>query len=96
MALERIKVVEEFLSQNSVPSNISRMALGNAYYMAARLVFFDSNVPGRKYLFKAFYLRKGWVEEARLHIVAYIFLMPFSAVVYQKVKSLLPQPGTLK
>jgi glycosyltransferase involved in cell wall biosynthesis len=88
MALERIKVVEEFLSQNSVPSKISRMALGNAYYMAARLVFFDSKVPGREFLFKAFYLRKGWIEEARIHVVAYIFLMPFSADVYQKLKNL--------
>jgi glycosyltransferase involved in cell wall biosynthesis len=96
MALERIQVIEDFLSQNLVSKKISRMALGNAYYMAARLVFFNSKVPGKRYLIKAFYLRRGWMEEARTHVVAYIFLLPFSAIVYKKFKGLIPAPETLK
>jgi hypothetical protein len=41
------------------------MALGSAYFLAARLVVFDRNVPGKKYLLKSFQKRRGWVKEAK-------------------------------
>ena len=96
MASERIMVIEEFLAQNKIPKKISRMALGSAYYMAARLVFFNSGVPGKRYLFKAFYLRKGWIEESRIHILLYILFLPGTSFVYKRIKRILPSPGTLK
>jgi glycosyltransferase involved in cell wall biosynthesis len=88
MALERINVVEEFLDQNKIPKRISRMALGSAYYMAARLNFFDSKVPGKKYLMTAFWLRKGWVEESKIQVIAYILTTPLSKIIYRLFKKL--------
>jgi glycosyltransferase involved in cell wall biosynthesis len=96
MASERIAVVEEFLSEFSINSKISRMALGSAYFMAARLVFFNSEVPGKKYLVKAFQERRGWVEEARIQIILYIFLMPISSFLYGFVSKFIPPMRTLK
>ena len=78
MANERIAVIEDFLANNSVEDSLSRCALGTSYYMAARLVFFSNDVPGRKYLLKAFKCRRGWVEEAQLQVIAYILLLPIS------------------
>ena len=78
MARERISVIEEFLSGNHVDELIGKMALGHAYYTAARLSFFTKEVPGKRYLFKAFRLRKGWVEEAQIRVIAFILLDPFS------------------
>jgi glycosyltransferase involved in cell wall biosynthesis len=78
MATERIAVIEDFLANNSVEDSLNRCALGTSYYMAARLVFFSNEVPGRKYLLKAFKYRQGWVEEAQLQVIAYILLLPIS------------------
>lgn len=88
MSLERINVVEEFLDQNKISKRISRMALGSAYYMAARLNFFDSKVPGKKYLMTAFWLRKGWVEESKILVIAYILTTPLSKIIYRLFKKL--------
>jgi glycosyltransferase involved in cell wall biosynthesis len=96
MASERIAVVEEFLSEFSVNPKISRMALGSAYFMAARLVFFNPEVPGKKYLIKAFQKRKGWVEESRIHIILFILLIPISSKLYKLFSKFLPTPRTLK
>jgi glycosyltransferase involved in cell wall biosynthesis len=96
MASERIAVVEEFLSEFSVDPKISRKALGSAYFMAARLVFFNSQVPGKRYLIQSFQKRRGWVEEARLHIILYILLIPISSNFYKLFSKFLPTQRTLK
>ena len=96
MANERIAVVEEFLSEFPVDSRISRMALGSAYFMAARLVFFSKEVPGKRYLVNAFRKRRGWVEEARIHIILYILLIPISSSLFKLLSRFLPAQRTLK
>jgi glycosyltransferase involved in cell wall biosynthesis len=96
MASERIAVVEEFLSEFPVNPKIARMALGSAYFMAARLVFFNPQVPGKRYLIQSFQKRKGWVEEARLHIILYILLIPISSSFYKLFSKFLPTQRTLK
>ena len=96
MASERIAVIEDFLAENAIDKKIARMALGSAYFMAARLVFFNSEVPGKKYLLKSFQKRKGWVEEAKIHILLYILLTPISSFVYKLVSRFLPTLRTLK
>jgi glycosyltransferase involved in cell wall biosynthesis len=96
MASERIAVVEEFLSEFSVDPKISRMALGSAYFMAARLVFFNPQVPGKRYLIQSFQKRKRWVEEARIHIILYILLIPISSTFYKLFSKFLPTQRTLK
>ena len=78
MARERIAVVEDFLSTNEIDPHLARKSLGHAYYTAARLTFFSKAVPGKKYLFRAFRLRKGWVEAAEFKVIAFILLDPVS------------------
>ena len=78
MAKERIQVIEDFLANNQVSSSLKNMALGNAYYMAARISYFDKNIPAKKYLLESFKNRKGWVEEAKVYEIFYIFLLPIS------------------
>jgi glycosyltransferase involved in cell wall biosynthesis len=78
MASERIAVIEDFLANNIVEDSLSRRALGTSYYMASRLVFFSADVPGKKYLLKAFKSRRGWVEEAQFQVIVYIVLLPIS------------------
>jgi glycosyltransferase involved in cell wall biosynthesis len=94
MANERIKVIESFLLENKLPLSLQRKARGNSYYLAARLTFFDSSIPGRAMLFKAFINRRGWPEEARLHVVVFLILMPFSAFLV-KIYSKLAQRLTI-
>jgi glycosyltransferase involved in cell wall biosynthesis len=96
MASERIAVVEEFLAEYKIDSKISRMALGNAYFMAARLVFFCPAIPGKKYLIKAFQKRQGWVEEAPIHIILYILFTPISSFLYKLFSRFFPIKKTLK
>lgn len=96
MANERIAVVEEFLSEFPVNPRISRMALGSAYFMAARLVFFSKEVPGKRYLINSFRKRRGWVEEARIHIILYILLTPISSSLFKLLSRFLPAQRTLK
>ena len=78
MALERIGVVEEFLNTNLIPNHLQRMALGNSYYMAARISYFDRKIPAKKFLFLSFKKRKRWVEEAKIHEILYIIFSPIS------------------
>jgi glycosyltransferase involved in cell wall biosynthesis len=78
MALERIQVVEEFIKDNPIPKQLQKMALGNAYYMAARISYFDKKIPAKKFLYLAFKKRQMWVEEAKLHVILYILFSPIS------------------
>jgi hypothetical protein len=80
MAKERIEVVESFIAANTISDQLKQMALGNAYYMAARLSYFDNKIPSKMYLIKAFKFRRGWVEEAKLHEIIYILLLPISRI----------------
>jgi glycosyltransferase involved in cell wall biosynthesis len=80
MALERIMVVEEFIQNTPIPKHIQKMALGNAYYMAARISYFDRKIPSKYFLFLAFKKRKAWVEEAKLHEIFYILFSPITRV----------------
>lgn len=80
MANNRIQVIEEFISEFKISEDLSRMALGNAYYFAARLAFFDPRIKGRLLLTKALIKRHGWPEEAQFLVVVFLLLLPFSAL----------------
>ena len=88
MATERIKVMEEFILENKISVPLQRKALGNSYYLAARLAFFDATIAHRKLLFQAFKNRRGWPEEAKLHIVIYLLLLPLSSYIVNKFPNL--------
>jgi glycosyltransferase involved in cell wall biosynthesis len=88
MAMERIEVMEEFLGKNQNLGHLDRMARGNAYYVAARLAFFDPNVKGRYLLLKAFRIRRNLPEQARIREVLFILLTPLSTYVIDLFPSL--------
>ena len=88
MANERIAVTSDFLRENAVPKNIKKMAMGNSYYLAARLAFFDSRINGRNYLLKSIWHFRGWPNLAKLQIVVYLLLLPFSKNLIDKFPKL--------
>lgn len=89
MALERIKVIETFLLKNEISENLRRKALGNSYYLAARLAFFDPRIKGRSLLLKAFRYRRGWPEEAKFYVVLYLLLTPITTIIFKPFSRLI-------
>ena len=90
MASERVGVVEDFITSVdfALTRKLKRMALGNAYYLAARLCYFDPRVRGKYFLLKAFSSRKKWPENAKIHEVVYILLKPLSHKIINFLKGL--------
>ena len=82
MAIERISVIKSFLdgSDNKFTKKLTRMALGNAHYSAARLCYFDPAIKGKSILLKAFRERRWWPENAKIHEVFFILLTPISSM----------------
>ena len=78
MAKERIFVIENFLDLFPQPKSITRSARAHSYYHAALLSYFSKEVPGAAWMFKAFLIRRGWVEKADFRIVLYCLLLPYS------------------
>ena len=78
MALERIEVIENFVTSYSLEQELKKSALAHAYYFAARLVIFDRRVPGRRYLFQALKIQRGWIPSLKLVVVLFILLAPLS------------------
>jgi hypothetical protein len=78
MASERIAVVEEFIKEFKIEGKLRKMALGNAYYMAARLSYFDPKIPGRKWFMDALRHRKGVPEESKLIHLIFLLTFPIS------------------
>jgi glycosyltransferase involved in cell wall biosynthesis len=89
MSRERIQVIEEFLLKNQVSPLITRNALGNAYYLAARLSFFDKNIDGRTLIIKAIKKQKGIPSESRFLELVYLLLFPLSSKLLKLVPNLL-------
>ena len=75
---ERIAVIDEFVTEFDLPEYLARMARAHAHYFAALLSFHSKNVNGKRALFKAFWIRRKWIEEAQIKIVIYLMLQPFS------------------
>ena len=78
MASERIAVIEEFVEEFKIDDKLKKMALGNAYYMAARLSYFDPKIPGRKWLMQAMRYRGGIPEESKLTHILFLMTFPMS------------------
>jgi glycosyltransferase involved in cell wall biosynthesis len=78
MARERIKVIEEFIEEFNINGHLRRMALGNAYYMAARLIYFEPAVPGRKWFIQALKYRRRVPEESNFVHLLFLLTFPIS------------------
>jgi hypothetical protein len=81
MANERITVIEDFLNNFSLDKKLGKNALGNAYYMGARLSFFDSKVPGRRFMISAIRKNNRIPSESKLSVLIFVFLLPISRVI---------------
>ncbi len=90
MAVERIGVIEEYLGKTKLnhPNKVKRMALGNAHSLAARLIFFDNLVPGKRFLWKAFCKRRWWPERLSVLQAGFIILYPISRIGFRMVRRL--------
>jgi glycosyltransferase involved in cell wall biosynthesis len=89
MAEERIAVISDYLTNTSsiISKKVRRVAQANAYALAARLVFFSADVPGKRYLLKSLLLRRSWPERLRLTEGLYILLHPLSKILVYPIRS---------
>ncbi len=87
MALERIGVLENFVQENDFKGSLRRQTLGHAYYRASVLRYFSHEVPGRRWLIKSLWLRKGWVEELKIREAIYLLGIPLTERLWGLVKS---------
>lgn len=87
MASERIAVIEDFLDENKVPIPLEKMARGNAYYLAARLSFFDSSINGRSLMIRAIKFRGRIPDECSFPELIYLLLYPVSASIVNLLPS---------
>jgi glycosyltransferase involved in cell wall biosynthesis len=85
MAQERIDLIEEFLSKNNFSRDLEKMARGNAYYLAARLSYFDSSINGRELIIDALKYRRGIPEECGFLQLIFLLLWPVSLKITKKI-----------
>ena len=78
MAKERIFVIDNFLTLFPQSKSITRSARAHSYYHGALLSYFSKDVPGAAWMFKAFVIRRGWIEKADPRIVLYCLFLPTS------------------
>jgi glycosyltransferase involved in cell wall biosynthesis len=88
MALERIKVVHNFLARYPQSDILTRQAKACSLYNAAILAFFDREVPGRKWMVEALIINKRWIDSSKIIIVAYLLTLPFSRHVFTMLSAL--------
>jgi glycosyltransferase involved in cell wall biosynthesis len=88
MASERIAVIEDFTNDFKIDGKLKKMALGNAYYMAARLSYFDPTIPGRKWMIKSLKLRKWLPEESKFIHVLFLLTFPLSYKLSKLIRKL--------
>ena len=86
MALERIHVIVDFVERYGLKGLLKRQALGHAYYRASLMRYFSQQVPGRRWLIMSIWLRKGWVEELRIHEAIYLLCLPLSENLWRLVQ----------
>jgi glycosyltransferase involved in cell wall biosynthesis len=78
MALERVAVIDSFLRKYPQERSLELQARACSLYHAAMLAFFDPEIPGKKWMVKALWIKKGWITSSRIKVVAYLLLLPFS------------------
>jgi hypothetical protein len=88
MALERISVIEDFLSVNSIDARMARKARGSAYYLASRLVFFDPKIPGKTFLLRSIFFSRGTPAMFRLSEALFILTTPVSYYAMRIIQAL--------
>jgi glycosyltransferase involved in cell wall biosynthesis len=78
MALERIKVIEDFPFENQISRALMRRASASSYFQAAVLSFFDSTIPGRKWFFQSISIQPSILLRKSPIRSTYLLLHPYS------------------
>jgi glycosyltransferase involved in cell wall biosynthesis len=78
---ERIAVINEVTSEFKINEPLSRMARAHAHYFASILTFHSKEVRGRYTLLKAFWIRRGKIEESQLRVILFILLQPLGSYI---------------
>jgi glycosyltransferase involved in cell wall biosynthesis len=78
MFSERINVIDEFVNEFYISKQLGRKARAHAHYFASLLAYHSKDVSARSTLLKAFWIRRGWIEESQIKVILYILLMPLS------------------
>jgi hypothetical protein len=78
MALERIKVIEDFPFQNQISHALMRRASASSYFQAAILSFFDPTIPGRKWFFQSISIQPLILFRKSPIRSIYLLLHPYS------------------
>lgn len=78
MALERIKVIEEFPYKNNIESKLMRKAKASSFYEAAVLSYFDLSIPGRKWFLKSLSIDPTIILRKSPIRSIYLLLHPYS------------------
>ena len=81
MANERIQVIEEFLAGSELPERIRKMAQSNAYYLAARLSYFDKQINGRQLFLQGIKKSGRFPSVGHPAIFLYLITLPLSRYV---------------
>ena len=96
MANERIAVTQTFIQNNTLPIKLKRMALGNSYYLAARLSFFDKKIRGRTLMLTSLKHRRGWPEEGKFYVVFYLLCLPVSSILVKPLRKIIVKFSSYK
>jgi glycosyltransferase involved in cell wall biosynthesis len=76
MALERVRVIEDFLTSYEYPKELQRLAMSHAYYYAARLCLDFKISRPRILLLKSIQSGRKWPKRANIIVVLSILTYP--------------------
>lgn len=91
MAWERVRVIEEFISeyQTTLDKRSSSLALAHANYLAARLGYFSPAVKSRKLFFNALKLDIRVINSVKPYEAIFMLTFPISKYIIDASKKLL-------
>ena len=89
MALERIRVIEDFLASYEYPKDLQRLAISHAYYYAARLSLDFKISRPRILLLKSIQSGRRWPKRANFFVSISIFTYPVPRIFLKLQKKLI-------
>jgi glycosyltransferase involved in cell wall biosynthesis len=89
MSQERIQVISDHIERHpDLDNKLVRKAIGNSYYRAAVLSYFERNVDGRRLFLKSLKNYPSLLLKKNILVTVYLLTFPFSFNLISKMKSL--------
>jgi glycosyltransferase involved in cell wall biosynthesis len=82
MAEERIKVVKDFFAQELQYNKYKSSALCLAYFSAARISYYSTKIPGRRYLLLSFISNPKIFLRQKISHTLFILFSPLSTIIF--------------